>query len=68
MGSSQKRSALPSARGAVGWWLLLRLALRRDRVMIPAWVLGLGGAVLITSSSYSELYADESSRREDSSA
>jgi ABC-2 type transport system permease protein len=43
---------------------LLRLALRRDRVMIPAWVLGLGGAVLLTASSYSELYADEASRRE----
>ena len=47
-----------------GLRLLLRLALRRDRVMIPAWVLGLGGAVLATSSSYSELYADEASRRE----
>ena len=32
--------------------------------MIPAWVLGLGGAVLATSSSYAELYADEASRRE----
>jgi ABC-2 type transport system permease protein len=47
-----------------GLRLLLRLALRRDRVMIPAWVLGLGGAVLLTSSSYAELYADEASRRE----
>ena len=47
-----------------GLRLLLRLALRRDRVMIPAWVIGLGGAVLLTASSYAELYADESSRRE----
>jgi ABC-2 type transport system permease protein len=43
---------------------LLRLALKRDRIMIPAWVLGLGAAVAITASSYSELYADASSRRE----
>ena len=47
-----------------GLRMLVRLALRRDRVMIPAWVLGLGGAVLATSSSYAELYADEASRRE----
>ena len=64
MGSSQKRSALLSARGAVGVRLLLWLALRRDRVLIPAWVFGLGGAVLLTSSSYAELYADAASRRE----
>ena len=32
--------------------ILLRLALRRDRVMIPAWVLGLGAAVAVTASSY----------------
>jgi ABC-2 type transport system permease protein len=43
---------------------LLRLALRRDRVMIPAWVLGLGVAVALVASSYSELYADAASRRE----
>lgn len=47
-----------------GLGLLLKLALQRDRVVIPAWVLGLGGAVLITSSSYSDLYADAASRRE----
>jgi len=43
---------------------LLRLALRRDRVMIPAWVLGLAAAVLVTASSYGSLYATEASRRE----
>jgi len=43
---------------------LLRLALRRDRVMLPAWVLGLGAAVLLTASSYADLYADPASRRE----
>jgi ABC-2 type transport system permease protein len=48
----------------VGVWILVRLALKRDRVMIPAWVLGLGAAVAVTASSYSSLYATESSRRE----
>src|SRR3954471_9985480 len=43
---------------------LLRLAPRRDRVMIPAWVLGLAAAVLLTASSYVSLYATEASRRE----
>src|SRR3954469_21183899 len=43
---------------------LLRLALRRDRFMIPAWVLGLAAAVLLTASSYANLYATEASRRE----
>ena len=52
------------ARGAVGLWILVRLALKRDRVMIPAWVLGLGAAVAVTASSYSSLYATEASRRE----
>ncbi len=43
---------------------LVGLALRRDRVMIPAWVLGLGAATVVTASSYVELYADEASRRD----
>ena len=47
-----------------GVWILVRLALKRDRVMIPAWVLGLGAAVAVTASSYSSLYATEASRRE----
>ena len=43
---------------------LVRLALRRDRIMLPAWVLGLGLAVLVTASSYADLYQDPASRRE----
>ena len=45
-------------------WILVRLALRRDRVLIPAWVFGLGAAVALTASSYSELYANAAERRE----
>src|SRR3954453_21127400 len=52
------------ARGADGVWVLVRLALKRDRVMIGAWVLGLGAAVAVTASSYSSLYATTASRRE----
>ena len=40
--AADARGALPEALPVTGLWLLLRLALRRDRVMIPAWVLGLG--------------------------
>jgi ABC-2 type transport system permease protein len=43
---------------------LLRLTLRRDRVMIPAWVLCLAGLVTLTAASYAGLYATEESRRE----
>src|SRR3954466_10953854 len=43
---------------------LLRLAPRRERRMIPAWVLGRGGAVLITGPSCAGLYATAASRRE----
>ena len=45
-------------------WILVGLALKRDRVMIPAWLLGLAAAVAVTASSYSSLYATEASRRE----
>ncbi|MDA0180863.1 ABC transporter permease [Solirubrobacter phytolaccae] len=47
-----------------GLRILFGLALRRDRVMLPAWVLGLGAAVLVTSTSYADLYKDPASRRE----
>src|SRR3954449_10253446 len=43
---------------------LLRLALRRDRILIPAWVVALGLAVLVPATAYADLYATEASRRE----
>ncbi|MFG2224465.1 ABC transporter permease [Streptomyces sp. NPDC048644] len=53
--------ARPASRAAgprhlAGTGALLRLALRRDRLMIPAWVLLLGLAVASTSSSFASLY------------
>ena len=43
---------------------LVRLALRRDRVFLPGWLAFLAGAVVLTGSSYSSLYATHGSRRE----
>ncbi|MEV5484129.1 MULTISPECIES: ABC transporter permease [Streptomyces] len=50
------------ARQLAGTGPLLRLALRRDRVLIPAWVLGLGLVVTGTGSSFESLY-DTAGRR-----
>ncbi|MCF3172938.1 ABC transporter permease [Streptomyces sioyaensis] len=50
------------ARQLAGTRPLLRLALRRDRVLIPAWVLGLGLVVTGTGSSFEALY-DTAARR-----
>ncbi|MFD5735979.1 ABC transporter permease [Streptomyces sioyaensis] len=50
------------ARQLAGTGPLLRLALRRDRVLIPAWVLGLGLVVTGTGSSFEALY-DTAARR-----
>src|SRR5262249_29693182 len=49
--------------GMTGVRTLLVLALKRDRVMIPAWVLLLGLAVGSVASSYESLYSDPASRR-----
>ncbi|MFJ9417037.1 ABC transporter permease [Streptomyces sp. NPDC101227] len=52
-------AALAPVRGPrhlAGTGALLRLALRRDRVMIPAWALGLGLAVAGMGSSFAALY------------
>ncbi len=43
---------------------LTRLALRRDRVMLPAWIVLLAGAGLAAASSYSDLYKTAKARHE----
>jgi ABC-2 type transport system permease protein len=45
-----------------GTGTLVRLALRRDRIMIPAWVLSLGLMVASTSSSLGALYNTQAKR------
>jgi ABC-2 type transport system permease protein len=47
---------------AAGWAPLLRLALRRDRIMLPAWIYGIALTVVSTASSYDRLYPTESDR------
>ncbi|WP_310728611.1 ABC transporter permease [Streptomyces sp. N2A] len=50
------------SRQLAGTGVLLRLALRRDRVMIPAWVLGLGLVVASLGSSFEALYGTAAER------
>ncbi|MFB8087846.1 ABC transporter permease [Streptomyces sp. NPDC055992] len=47
-----------------GTWALLRLALRRDRIVIPVWVLVLGGSFSSVGSSISSLYETPAQRAE----
>ncbi|WP_371777528.1 ABC transporter permease [Streptomyces sp. NBC_01438] len=51
-------------RQLVGTWALLRLALRRDRIIMPLWVIVLGGSFSSVGKSISSLYATESQRAE----
>ncbi|MFJ4913010.1 ABC transporter permease [Streptomyces sp. NPDC088726] len=47
-----------------GTWALLRLALRRDRVIMPLWVIVLGGSFSSVGKSISSLYGTEAQRAE----
>ncbi|WP_406014275.1 ABC transporter permease [Streptomyces sp. NBC_00984] len=47
-----------------GTWPLLRLALRRDRIMLPIWVLALGGSFSSVGSSIASLYDTAAQRAE----
>ncbi|GAA1290559.1 ABC transporter permease [Saccharothrix xinjiangensis] len=47
-----------------GLGALVRLALRRDRLLLTAWVVGLVGITLATASGMSELYGTVESRRQ----
>ncbi|NUT93370.1 MAG: ABC transporter permease, partial [Saccharothrix sp.] len=47
-----------------GTLALLRLALRRDRVLLPVWLIGLVGITLSTASALDELYGTEALRRQ----
>lgn len=48
----------------VGTWRLVRLALRRDRIVLPAWILGLAGLLAAVVNSVIGLYATERERLE----
>jgi ABC-2 type transport system permease protein len=42
----------------VGTWPLLRLALRRDRILVPAWTLGIAGMATMSAQATVGLYPD----------
>ncbi|RVW03675.1 ABC transporter permease [Rhodococcus spongiicola] len=46
-----------------GTWTLTRLALRVDRIRLPAWVIGVGGSTVLLASSYGTLYPTVESRQ-----
>jgi ABC-2 type transport system permease protein len=48
----------------VGWGAMLRLALRRDRVLLTAWILGLAATAGFSASATVALYPTEASRVE----
>jgi putative exporter of polyketide antibiotics len=45
-----------------GTWALLRLALRRDRILLPAWIIGPAAMVTISVSATTGLYPTAASR------
>ncbi|MEU9761340.1 ABC transporter permease [Streptomyces sp. NPDC047987] len=54
----------PVSRQFAGTRTLLRLALRRDRIMLPIWVLVLGGSFSSVAKSFASLYDTAASRAE----
>jgi ABC-2 type transport system permease protein len=46
-----------------GVWSLVRLALRRDRIRIPVWIVMIVGFTVMTAASFPEIYADAAERQ-----
>ncbi|MGY3057449.1 ABC-2 type transport system permease protein [Streptomyces sp. TE3672] len=59
-----RRRTGATAGQLVGTWRLLRLALRRDRIMMPVWVLVLGGSFASVAGSLTSLYDTAGQRAE----
>ncbi|MFC7305733.1 ABC transporter permease [Streptomyces monticola] len=58
-------AGVPQRRGSgqlAGTGTLLRLALRRDRVMVPLWVLFLGGTTASSAGTLGEIYGTQAER------
>jgi ABC-2 type transport system permease protein len=51
-----------TTRGLVGMWPLMRLALRRDRITVPIWILLLGIAPSTTVGGYNTFYPTHAAR------
>ncbi|PTR26441.1 ABC-2 type transport system permease protein [Rhodococcus sp. OK519] len=62
-----EQAARPAAAGAAdplaGTWALTRLALRVDRIRLPAWVIAVGGSTVLLASSYQNLYPTPEARQ-----
>ncbi|MFF3954241.1 ABC transporter permease [Streptomyces sp. NPDC001890] len=59
-----RRRTGAAAGQLAGTWTLLRLALRRDRIMLPIWVLALGGSFSSVGSSIASIYDTAAQRAE----
>jgi ABC-2 type transport system permease protein len=55
-------AAAPNAGMLIGLWPMIRLALRRDRVWWPAWILVLCTQVVATAAAYESLFPTAQSR------
>ncbi|QRP45700.1 ABC transporter permease [Amycolatopsis sp. FDAARGOS 1241] len=63
MTATRTRPAVaPRSHALVGTWHLTRLALRRDRVLLPIWIVLLSVVPAGTVSSYNQFYPDAASR------
>ncbi|MFB7915305.1 ABC transporter permease [Streptomyces sp. NPDC056061] len=62
VGAGRRTGAGTGSGQFAGTWPLLRLALRRDRLMMPIWVLMLGGSFSSVGTSIASLY-DTAARR-----
>ncbi|WP_327368321.1 ABC transporter permease [Streptomyces sp. NBC_01217] len=63
-GAGRRAGAGASAGQLAGTWPLLRLALRRDRIMMPIWVIVLGASFSSVGKSFASLYDTAAQRAE----
>jgi len=62
LGAAGRPGARRAGRGLAGTWPLTRLAFRRDRIMLPAWVYLITVAVTTTAYGFAKLYPTAASR------
>ena len=60
--SHRRVSVAPSQGTLIGLWPMTRLALRRDRIWWPAWIVALSLQIVVTAGAYESLYPTAASR------
>ena len=60
----QAAATPPDGGRLTGTGRLVRFALRRDRVRLPAWILGISLSLIATASSFPSLYPDAAARQQ----